>query len=72
MTNVLTFSRARRQSGATTAAESQPSAGQAEILLFTGVRYERHAEGGSPDTAGNTSGGDDGQTPGRRKARRRA
>jgi hypothetical protein len=72
MTNVLTFPRTRILSGSRRAAEWPPAAEQADILLFTGVRYERHAEDAPSFPAGSVSGRDDGQTPRRRKARRRA
>ena len=69
MTDVLPFPRARGSSGGSAAL---PPGHSAEILLFTGVRYERHAgvepQGRSPDDQGR----DDTVTTRRRKARRRA
>jgi hypothetical protein len=64
MDNVLPFPRDGRRSGAATSARTPNSATEAEILLFTGVRYERHPEA--------SLGRDDSPTPPRRKSRRRA
>lgn len=70
MTNVLLFPRARTQSETIATAEGPSANHRAEILLFTGVRYERHAEldpqNAPPDTLGRDN------TPRRRKTRRRA
>ncbi len=71
MSNVLPFSRGGRRSGGIAAAASPQTAMEAEILLFTGVRYERHPAG--PQNAVQASlGRDDTPTPPRRKSRRRA
>jgi hypothetical protein len=72
MTNVLPFPRTGEQSGGKSAAEAPSATYKANILLFTGVRYERHADLESLDAPSDTLGRDD--TPGtrRRKARRRA
>jgi hypothetical protein len=71
MSNVLPFSRAGRRSGGIGAAKEPSSAKEAEILLFMGVRYERHAD--APQNAAQASHGRD-DTPTRpgRKSRRRA
>jgi hypothetical protein len=71
MDNVLTFPRAGRRSGGDGAAETPTTARAAEILLFTGVRYERHADA-PQNAAGAGQGWDDRPTPPRRKTRRRA
>ncbi len=69
MTDVLPFPRARESGGRPTAL---PPGHKADILLFTGVRYERHAaqetRGAAPDDLGR----DDNSATRRRKARRRA
>ncbi len=69
MTDVLPFPRARESGGRPTAL---PAGHTADILLFTGVRYERHAahemHGAAPDDFGR----DDTAASRRRKARRRA
>jgi hypothetical protein len=64
MDNVLPFPRHGRRSGGDVSATTPKSAIEAEILLFTGVRYERHPEA--------SLGRDDSPTPPRRKSRRRA
>jgi hypothetical protein len=71
MDNVLTFPRDGRRSGNEGAARKPPPAAEAEILLFTGVRYERHAEP-PRNAAGAGRGWDDTPTPPRRKTRGRA
>ena len=69
MTNVLPFPRAP-ESGERPSA--LPPGHSAEILLFTGVRYERHdvvnGRGAAPDDLGR----DDNAASRRRKAKRRA
>jgi hypothetical protein len=71
MTNVLPFPRTRLQSGGQEAANA-PSADSADILLFTGVRYERHAELDPPNAGPDTLDRDNNQNGRRRKVRRRA
>jgi hypothetical protein len=71
MTNVLPFP-ARMQSGGNQAAKAPSASLKAEILLFTGVRYERHAGTDPQNAAPDTLGRDDGTGPRRRKTRRRA
>jgi hypothetical protein len=71
MDNVLPFPRGGRRSGGIGAETIPQYAGKADILLFTGVRYERHAD--QPQNAvGASLGRDDNPTPPRRKSRRRA
>jgi hypothetical protein len=71
VSNVLPFPSAGRRSGGNEAEKAPLSAKEAEILLFTGVRYERHAD--APQNAAQASlGRDDHPTPPRRKSRRRA
>jgi hypothetical protein len=72
MTNVLPFSRARTLNGNTSAIEVSPSAEQAEILFFTGVRYERHADVGPQNATHDVLGPDSNQTLRGRKTPRRA
>jgi hypothetical protein len=72
MSNVLTFPRVRLQSRETRAAESAPSEEKSEILLFLGVRYERHPEMDSLNTNPDDLGRDSKIAPRRRKSRRRA
>jgi hypothetical protein len=71
MDNVLPFPRAGRRVGGIGAETTPQSARMADILLFTGVRYERHANQ-PQSTAGASLGRDDNPTPPRRKTRRRA
>jgi hypothetical protein len=71
MTNVLPFPRTRLQSGGQEAAKA-PSAASADILLFTGVRYERHADTDPPNAGPDTLDRDNSQNGRRRKVRRRA
>jgi hypothetical protein len=71
MTNVLPFPRTRQQSGGNDAAKA-PTANSADILLFTGVRYERHAETDPPNAGPDTLDRDNNQNGRRRKVRRRA
>ena len=71
MTNVLPFPRTRQRSGGNEAAHA-PSADSADILLFTGVRYERHADMDSPNAGPDTLDRDSTQNGRRRKVRRRA
>ena len=72
MTNVLPFLRAKTLNGKISATEVLPSVEQAEILFFTGVRYERHAEVGPQNANPDTFGSDTNQTIRRRKTPRRA
>jgi hypothetical protein len=72
MSNVLIFPGARKLSGDRPARELSPSGKQPEILLFTGVRYERHPDEDPQNAAPETFGRDNTQSPRRRKARRRA
>jgi len=72
MTNVLPFPRARAQSGISMAAEEPLASDKADILLFTGVRYERHADQEPPNAGPDTLDGDNNPSARRRKARRRA
>jgi hypothetical protein len=72
MTNVLPFSRARTSNGKISATEVSPSAEQAEILFFTGVRYERHIEVGPQNATHDPLGSDTNQTIRGRKTPRRA
>jgi hypothetical protein len=72
MDNVLPFPRDGRRSRGNETADRSQTAKDAEILLFLGVRYERH-----PDQPQNAAGAslnrDDTPTnPPRRKTRRRA
>ncbi len=69
MTDVLPFPRAREAGGRPTAL---PPGHMADILLFTGVRYERHAVQGARGPAPDDLGRDDTAATRRRKARRRA
>ncbi|MGL4240143.1 MAG: hypothetical protein ACRCTI_03430 [Beijerinckiaceae bacterium] len=71
MDNVLPFPRAGRRGGGIGAETIPQSAVTADILLFTGVRYERHAIE-PQNAAGASLGRDDNPTPPRRKTRRRA
>jgi hypothetical protein len=72
MGNVVPFPRARRASGASIGNIAMEGRSTGQILLFLGVRYERHAET-MPQNA-VTDGLDrvTGSTPRRRKIRRRA
>jgi hypothetical protein len=72
MSNVLIFPGARKQSGDRAAREQSPSGKQPEILLFTGVRYERHTDEDPQNAAPETFGRDNTPSPRRRKVRRRA
>jgi hypothetical protein len=72
MTNVLPFPRARAQSGVSIAAEVRPATSKADILLFTGVRYERHADQEPPNAGPDTLDRDNNPSARRRKARRGA
>jgi hypothetical protein len=69
MTEVLPFPRARASSGDEAAL---PPGHTAEILLFTGVRYERHVGSEPQGRAPDGEGRDDRLSGRRRKARRRA
>jgi hypothetical protein len=71
MTNVLPFPRERRRSGDNGAAVTPPAAEGAEILLFTGVRYERHTDAPQNAAGASLERDDTPKTPGR-KTRRRA
>jgi hypothetical protein len=71
MDNVLTFPRDGRRSRDEGTAIRPSTATQAVILLFTVVRYERHADA-PQNAAGAGQGWDDRPTPPRRKSRRRA
>jgi hypothetical protein len=72
MSNVLIFPSARIKSRETRVGERPSSETKSEILLFLGVRYERHAEeeplNASPDDLVR----DSKLTPRRGKPRRRA
>jgi hypothetical protein len=72
MDNVLPFPRDGRRGRDKETATRSPDARQAEILLFMGVRYERHAD--LPQNAGGAGldWDDSPTTPPRRKTRRRA
>lgn len=72
MDNVLPFSRDGRRSRGNETALKPQTAGGADILLFLGVRYERHAD--RPQNAADASRDRDDSptTPPRRKSRRRA
>jgi hypothetical protein len=72
MGNVVPFPRARRAGGERIAKAAMEGRATGQILLFLGVRYERHAEM-IPQNA-VTDGLDrvTGSTPRRRKIRRRA
>jgi hypothetical protein len=72
MSNVLQFPGARQQSKETRAAEGSPSDKKSEILLFMGVRYERHADVDTLDAGPNDLVKDSKLTPRRGKPRRRA
>ena len=72
MTNVLPFPRARAQSGISSAAEAPLAGHKANILLFTGVRYERHVDQEPPNAGPDTLDGDQNSSARRRKARRGA
>ena len=67
MTNVLPFPRVRDSRPA-----AFPPGHSAAILLFTGIRYERHADAGPQAAAPDDQGRDDNMNSRRRKARRRA
>jgi hypothetical protein len=72
MDNVLPFSRDGRRSRGNETVKKPLSAKGADILLFLGVRYERHAD--QPQNAAEASLNRDDRptTPSRRKTRRRA
>jgi hypothetical protein len=71
MSNILPFPRAGRRSGGNEAVKAPLFAKEADILLYTGVRYERHAD--APQNAVSASlGRDDNPTRPGRKSRRRA
>jgi hypothetical protein len=72
MSNVLPFSRARLLSRDNREAVRRPSDGPSEILLFLGVRYERHPDADPQNAAPDDLGRDSKLTPRRRKTRRRA
>jgi hypothetical protein len=72
MSNVLTFPSARIQSRETKADEGPSSGKKSEILLFLGVRYERHSDIGPLNASPDDLGRDSKLTPRRRKSRRRA
>jgi hypothetical protein len=72
MTNVLPFPRTRMLSGGNETAIVPSADKNAEILLFTGVRYERHADLDPPNAGPDTLDRDNSQNGRRRKARRRA
>jgi len=69
MSNVLPFFRARGSSARRAAA---PTGEVADILLFTGIRYERHVCSGRSETVPDDRGRDDPVNTRRRKTRRRA
>jgi hypothetical protein len=71
MTNVVPFPRANVQIKSSRAAQEPPSGSTSEVLLFLGVRYERHEEDRSQSaTPDNGRDGKAGQR--RKKTRRRA
>jgi hypothetical protein len=72
MSNVLQFPRANAESMMKREPKIAPDAGTATILLFTGVRYERHADGGPQNASPDDFGRDSQQPNRRRRARRRA
>jgi hypothetical protein len=72
MSNVLPFPRARLLSRDARAAKKRPSEETSEILLFLGVRYERHPDADPQNAAPEDLGRDNKLTPRRRKTRRRA
>jgi hypothetical protein len=72
MSNVLRFPSARLQSREPRAGERPPSEKKSEILLFLGVRYERHLEVDPQNATPDDLGRDNKLTPRRRKSRRRA
>ncbi len=72
MSNVLLFPRARLLSGEAKAAKRRLSGETSEILLFLGVRYERHPDADPQNAAPEDLGRDAKLTPRRRKSRRRA
>ena len=72
MTNVLPFPRTRQRSGGNEAANAPSADSMADILLFTGVRYERHADTDPPNAGPDTLDRDNNQNGRRRKVRRRA
>ncbi len=72
MTNVLPFPRTRLQSGENQTAKAPSADNKADILLFTGVRYERHADTEPPNAGPDTLDRDNSQNGRRRKVRRRA
>lgn len=72
MDNVLPFPRDGRRSRGKETAERPQTANRAEILLFLGVRYERHPDQPQKAAGASLSRDDSPTTPPRRKTRRRA
>jgi hypothetical protein len=71
MTNIVSFPRARSQRLTTGKTAVAASGDKGTILLFTGVRYERHSDPlPAVDTAGTRGRGSDPRSG--RKPRRRA
>jgi hypothetical protein len=72
MSNVLLFPRARIEGSASGSSRMISTEQTAQILLFTGVRYERHSDEVPQNAGPDSSGGDEHHTPRRRRHRRRA
>jgi hypothetical protein len=72
MDNVLPFPRDGRRSEGNETANKPPTAKGAEILLFLGVRYERHPDQPQNAAGASQSRDDRPTTPPGRKTRRRA
>jgi hypothetical protein len=72
MGNVLPFPRDRRASGETIRNTAMEGRTTGQILLFLGVRYERHAEIMPQNAVSDGLDRVTGSTPRRRKIRRRA
>jgi hypothetical protein len=72
MGNVLPFSRTRMLSRGNDAAEALPAGHTAQVLLFLGVRYERHQDIEPLNAVPGSLDGDDNSSNRRRKSRRRA
>jgi hypothetical protein len=69
MTNVVPFPRAKVQIKSSRAAQEPPSGSISEVLLFLGVRYERHEE--VPSQNATPDDGREGKAGQRRKRTRR-
>jgi hypothetical protein len=72
MGNVVPFPRARQASGGSIGNTSMGGRESGQILLFLGVRYERHAEIAPQNAVTDGLDRVTGTTPRRRKIRRRA